>query len=87
MAGRAPGPRRLCRDGSEPDGGIAGHDGVADWACGYGYSFWGARHGYRGDGAFGQFAVVLPEQDVAVAITSEVEAMQDVCNINEFIYF
>ena len=53
-------------------------EGVADWACGYGYSFWGARHGYRGDGAFGQFAVVLPEQDVAVAITSEVEAMQDV---------
>ncbi len=49
-----------------------------DWACGYGGSFWGATHGYRGDGAFGQFAVVLPDSDVAVAITSEVEVMQDV---------
>lgn len=49
-----------------------------DWSHGYGYSFWSARHGYRGDGAFGQFAVVLPEQDVVVAITSEVGEMQDV---------
>lgn len=53
-------------------------DGVGDWGCGYGYSFWGQRHGFRGDGAFGQFAVVLPEQDVVVAITSEVDVMQDV---------
>ncbi len=53
-------------------------DGDGDWACGYGGSFWGATHGYRGDGAFGQFAVVLPECGVAVAITSEVEVMQDV---------
>lgn len=56
-------------------------DGEADWGCGYGYSFWNARHGYRGDGAFGQFAIVLPEQDVAVAITSEVDAMQDVLDL------
>lgn len=54
----------------DPDG--------SDWSYGYGYSFWNASHGYRGDGAFGQFAVVLPEQDVAVAITSETEVMQDV---------
>lgn len=53
-------------------------DGAGDWSYGYGYSFWGASHGYRGDGAFGQFAIVLPEQDMAVAITSEVESMQDV---------
>lgn len=53
-------------------------DGTGDWACGYGYSFWGSRHGYRGDGAFGQFAVVLPEQDMVVAVTSEVEVMQEV---------
>lgn len=49
---------------------------VGDWAFGYGYSFWTSAHGYRGDGAFGQFAVVLPEHDVVVAITSEVEDMQ-----------
>jgi len=52
-----------------------------DWAFGYGCSFWGASHGYRGDGAYGQFAVVLPDQDVAVAITSEVEVMQDVLDL------
>ena len=51
-------------------------EGMAgDWAHGYGFSFWGASHGYRGDGAFGQFALVMPEQQVAVAITSEVEDM------------
>lgn len=49
-----------------------------DWRRGYGYSFWMQRHGYRGDGAFGQFLVVLPEQDAVVAITSEDERMQAV---------
>ena len=34
-----------------------------DWAQGYGYQFWRCRHGaYRGDGAFGQFCLVMPEQ-------------------------
>jgi len=56
-------------------------DEVGDWAFGYGCSFWGGSHGYRGDGAYGQFAIVLPEQDVAVAITSEVEVMQDVLDL------
>lgn len=51
-------------------------DMAGDWAHGYGASFWGASHGYRGDGAYGQYAIVLPEHDIAVAITSEVEDMQ-----------
>lgn len=47
-----------------------------DWAQGYGYQFWRGRHdSYRGDGAFGQFCVVLPAQDVVVAITSGVGEM------------
>ncbi len=47
-----------------------------DWAQGYGYQFWRGRHGsFRGDGAFGQFCVVLPEQDVVVATTSGVGDM------------
>jgi len=29
-----------------------------DWAEGYGYQFWRSRHGYRGDGALGQYCVV-----------------------------
>lgn len=48
-----------------------------DWARGYGFSFWMQQAGFRGDGAFGQYLVVLPDQDMAVAITSEQERMQD----------
>jgi CubicO group peptidase (beta-lactamase class C family) len=49
-----------------------------DWRQGYGFQFWMARHGYRGDGAFGQFCVVLPEQNAVVATTGGTEAMQGV---------
>jgi CubicO group peptidase (beta-lactamase class C family) len=49
-----------------------------DWRQGYGFQFWMARHGYRGDGAFGQFCVVLPEHDAVVATTGGTEAMQAV---------
>lgn len=49
-----------------------------DWGQGYGYGFWMSRHGYRGDGAFGQFCLVLPEQDAVIAITGGTEAMQAV---------
>jgi CubicO group peptidase (beta-lactamase class C family) len=48
-----------------------GNDAENDWHQGYGFQFWRSRHGaYRGDGAFGQFCVVLPEQDAVIAITS-----------------
>lgn len=48
-----------------------------DWLQGYGYQFWRCTHGgYRGDGAFGQFALVLPEQEAVIAITSESQDMQ-----------
>lgn len=47
-----------------------------DWNQGYGFSFWVHRHGYRADGAFGQFAVVVPEHDVVLAITAETLDMQ-----------
>ena len=47
-----------------------------DWARGYGYSFWMQRYGFRGDGAYGQFLAVLPEQDLVVAITAEQPDMQ-----------
>ena len=52
-----------------------------DWSQGYGCSFWIARHGYRGDGAYGQYAIVLPEQDIAIAITSETLDMQAVLDL------
>ncbi len=54
----------------------------SDWDQGYGYQFWRSRHGaYRGDGAFGQYCVVLPEQDAVIAITSGVKDMQAVLNV------
>jgi hypothetical protein len=54
----------------------------SDWDQGYGYQFWRCRHGaYRGDGAFGQYAIVLPEQDAVIAITSGVRDMQSVLNL------
>lgn len=50
-----------------------------DWTAGYGYQFWRNRpEGYRGDGAFGQYCIVLPEQDVVLAMTSGVRDMQRV---------
>ena len=53
-----------------------------DWQQGYGYQFWRCRHGaYRGDGAFGQFCVILPEQDAVVAITAGSPNMQAVLNL------
>ena len=51
-----------------------------DWQQGYGFQFWMSRHGYRGDGAFGQFCVILPEQDtviVTTAYTLDMQAMLD----------
>jgi CubicO group peptidase (beta-lactamase class C family) len=53
----------------------------SDWDQGYGFQFWRSRHGYRGDGAFGQYCVVLPEQDMVVAITSGTRDMQAVLDL------
>ena len=44
-----------------------------DWRLGYGFQFWQGRHGsFRGDGAFGQFCVVLPEHETVLAVTAAV---------------
>ncbi|MGH3488812.1 MAG: serine hydrolase domain-containing protein, partial [Actinopolymorphaceae bacterium] len=48
----------------------------SDWAQGYGFQFWMSRHGYRGDGAYGQFCVVLPEHDAVIAMTAATVEMQ-----------
>ncbi len=53
-----------------------------DWRQGYGYQFWRCQHGaYRADGAFGQFCVVVPDQDAVIAITSETGNMQAVLEL------
>jgi hypothetical protein len=54
----------------------------SDWDQGYGYQFWRSRHNaFRGDGAFGQFCIVMPEQDAVVAITAGLGDMQSVLDL------
>jgi CubicO group peptidase (beta-lactamase class C family) len=51
-----------------------------DWQQGYGFQFWMSRHGYRGDGAAGQFCVILPEHDAVIVTTAcalDMQAMLD----------
>ena len=46
--------------------------GDNDWSQGYGYQFWRCKPGfYRGDGAYGQFCMVMPEHDAVLVMTSE----------------
>ncbi|MBE1875071.1 serine hydrolase domain-containing protein [Myceligenerans pegani] len=55
------------------------HDDWPEWRQGYGYQFWRSRFGaYRADGAFGQYAIVWPEHDVVLAITSGLQNLQSV---------
>ena len=54
----------------------------SDWEQGYCYQMWRSRNNaYRGDGAFGQFIIVLPDQDAVIVITSETSDMQDEFNL------
>lgn len=50
----------------------------SDWQQGYGFQFWTSRHGFRGDGAYGQFCVVLPDHDAVLALISQSPDMQAV---------
>ena len=60
-------------NGSHPDN---------DWDQGYGYQFWRCRNNcFRGDGAFGQFCIVIPEHDAVVAITSGTNDMGGVMQV------
>ena len=59
-----------------------GSSPTSDWEQGYGYQFWRARYGfYRGDGAHGQFCLVLPQHDTVIAITSGTRDMAPVMNL------
>jgi CubicO group peptidase (beta-lactamase class C family) len=55
---------------------VSNSEANPDWRQGYGYQFWMSRHGYRGDGAFGQFCVVLPEHDAVIVTTACTVDMQ-----------
>lgn len=53
-----------------------------EWCMGYGYQFWCCRHGaFRGDGAYGQYCIVMPLQNMVLALMSETSEMQSVVDI------
>jgi CubicO group peptidase (beta-lactamase class C family) len=59
-----------------------GSNPKSDWDQGYGFQFWRCRNNiYRGDGAFGQYCIVMPDQDAVLAITSGVGNMQAVLDL------
>lgn len=54
----------------------------SDWLQGYGYQMWRCRHnGVRADGANGQYIIVLPEKDAVIAMTADINNMQEEINL------
>ncbi len=60
----------------------AGHAKIGvDWQQGYGFQFWRCTHqAFRGDGRAGQLCLVVPEQELVVAITADNGAFQTEMN-------
>ena len=59
--------------GMDPDG--------SDWLQGYGYQMWQSRHGFRADGANGQYILILPDQDAVIVTTAHIQDMQEELNL------
>lgn len=56
-----------------------GPSDAADWGQGYGFQFWRSQHdSYRADGRYGQFILILPAQDLVVAITAGTSLSRDI---------
>ncbi len=59
-----------------------GNNPESDWDQGYGYQFWRCRYNaYRGAGAFGQYCIVMPDQDAVIAITSGSKDMRGILKL------
>jgi hypothetical protein len=53
-----------------------------DWAQGYCYQIWRCRNNaFRGDGAYGQYIIVMPDQDAVIAIQANLSDMQQEIDI------
>lgn len=53
-----------------------------DWQAGYGFQFWQCQHGFfRGDGASGQLAVMMPSLDAVLVVVGGIVDMQNELNI------
>ena len=58
------------------------NDPSPDWHQGYCYQMWRCRHnGFRADGAYGQYIIVLPDKDAVIAMTANVQNMQTELNL------
>lgn len=55
-----------------------GDDG--DWSLGYGFQVWRSRHGFRLDGAYGQFVLVMPETGIVIAYQGATTRTQETLN-------
>jgi CubicO group peptidase (beta-lactamase class C family) len=70
-------PAEFVAECRRPQVGNSRQQATADWRQGYGYQMWMCLHGaQRGDGAFGQLAVLLPDADAVIACTAQVIDMQ-----------
>ena len=49
---------------------------TGDWSLGYGWQVWRGQHGFRGDGAFGQYGIIVPDHDLQVVVTGETDDIQ-----------
>jgi CubicO group peptidase (beta-lactamase class C family) len=64
---------RQASNGSNPN---------SDWDQGYGYQFWRCRHNlYRGDGAFGQNCIVMPQHDAVIVTTAGGDDLGAILNL------
>jgi CubicO group peptidase (beta-lactamase class C family) len=55
---------------------------TSEWHQGYCYQFWRCRHNaFRGDGAFGQYTIVMPDQDAVIVITGQSGDMPSEMNL------
>jgi CubicO group peptidase (beta-lactamase class C family) len=70
-------PAEFVAECRRPQVGNSRQQSNPDWREGYGYQMWMCRHGaQRGDGAFGQLAVLLPDADAVIVCTAQVIDMQ-----------
>ena len=54
----------------------------SDWVQGYGYQMWRCRHNaFRADGAYGQYIIVMPDQDAVVVNTAQQGDLQAELNL------
>ncbi len=75
-------PAAWCQEATAAHAESEGSPGAVDSRQGYGYQFWRCRHGaYRADGAFGQFCVIMPDQDAVLAMTGGMADTQPVLDL------